>query len=507
MTDMKHLLPALITILTFGCSAPTPSTPQSAVVSGPEQFSRELQELKVYFRIPGMAVIIKQGDQTLYEDYLGLADRDQNIPVDSTITFSMASLTKIFASILVWQLVDEGKVSLEQPVVNFLEGDEVADSVKIKHLLSHTSQGELGQNFYYNNPRFMMLGRVIETASGESFKSNIDRRIIEPLGLDHTFLLEDADQVARENRKIAAPYVLDDDMKVSEGFIDYGYSAAAGITSTVRDLAKLSRALDKGELMNKSSLEKMYAPIQPGLPYGLGIFSQEIMGEKLVWGYGQYDCYSSLLLKVPDKDLVFVIAANNNLMSDPARLIAGDVGYSLFALSFLKNFVFNLDIPLLEDHHSLASVANQVDNTNREFYLKKLIGQAVAASFMARFDDDEIKLSKAILRQVFDLYPDPVSYGDLVLLHNLNMLKVIDGFRGRGQFSEFDDQFLSVGRSLLNIDQYNPYANYYMANFYDRKDMIDSTAYHFNQIVDARNFTPWWYTAEAKQWLEERAEE
>lgn len=501
---MKKFLPVFIAVLIFGCSNPQPNAG-----SGNEQFSKEIIELKEYFQIPGIAVLIRKGDQTLYENYVGLSDIDRKIPMDATITIPMASLTKVFTGILMFQLVDEGKISLDDPVHTYVENGNISDSIRIKHILSHTSQGELGKNFYYNNRRFMLLGQIIESVSEKSFKSTIYDKIIEPLGLKNTYLLEDSAQVASEHRKVAAPYLLGGKMKdgyqekiAAEGFIDYGYSAAAGISSTVRDLAKFSSGLDNGELITNVSKDRMFSPFQPNLPYGLGIFSQELMGEKLVWGYGQYDCYSSLLLKVPDKDLVFVIAANNNLMSDPARLIAGDVSYSLFALSFLKNFVFDLKrLPLLEDVNTLTKIEENINESNREFYLKKLLGQSVAASFMARFNDQESEMSKKILRQVFDTYPDHTSYGDLILMHNLNMLKFMDSFRGKGEFSEFDHQFLDIGKSLLNIDQHNPYANYYMANFYESKGMIDSTSYYFNQIVNAKNFSPWWYTMEAEKWI------
>ena len=502
----NRILFILIPIMIFSCDDPPPGT-----ISGKEQFASELQQLQEYFHIPGIAVIAKKGDQTIYEDYLGFADLDQKIPLDSATTIPMASLTKIFSGLLVWQLVEEGKVSLEDPIARYLEDAKVPDSIRIAHLLSHTSQGDVGKNFYYNNSRFMLLGAAIEKAGGQSFKSSVYGKIIDPLELTNTYLLEDSAQVANENRKIAQPYFWGGEMKgnyqeqvVTDGFIDYGYSPAAGIASTVRDLAKLSRGLDQGRLITRSSFEQMSTPYRPGLPYGLGIFAQEFLGRKLVWGYGQYDCYSSLFLKVPAEDLVLVLAANNNLMSDPARLIAGDVTYSLFTLSFLKNFVFNLEeIPLLESESSIDEFDENMDDRRREFYHKKLIAQSVAASFMARFGDEEGALSKKILKQVFARNPDYESYGDLILLHNLNQLKFIDSFRGNGDFSEFDAQLVGIGESLLKIDPYNPYANYYLGNYYAAKEMRDSAAHYFGQIVNAENFSSWWYTGEAQRWLDE----
>ena len=507
---MKKFFPLLISLFIIGCS-----NQETNEATPKEQFSKELFQLKDYFQIPGMAVIVKKGNQTLYEDYLGLADVEKEIPMDSVTTIPMASLTKIFAATMAMKLVDEGKISLEDPVGNYVEGNRVPDSVKIKHIISHTSPGDLGQNFYYNNSRFMLLGNIIEKVSGKSFKSNIQEEIITPLGLTKTYLLEDSTQVANEGWKIASPYFLGGEMKdgyqekiVTDGFIDYGYSAAAGISSTVQDLATLILGLENEEFLSAESRNKMFVPFEPGLPYGYGTFSQTFMGEQLVWGYGQYDCYSSLLLKVPAKDLTLVIAANNNLMSDPARLIAGDVTYSLFAMSFLKSYVFDFqEISLFEDSVSLSSIDENINDTNRDFYRQKLLGQSVAASFMGRFDGQEVDMSKAILRQVFDIYPDHVSYGDLIVMHNLNTLKFMDSFREKGDFTEFDNQLLGIGESLLNKDAFNPYANYYMANYYQAKNNNDSTSYYFNQIVNAKNFSRWWYTIEAKSWLNDNGGE
>ena len=474
------------------------------------KFSEELNWLQEYFQIPGMAVIVIKGDETLYEDYSGFADIDRRLPVDSTTTFPMASLTKIFTSVLIWQMVEDGKLSIQDPIVKYLHTQSVADSIKIEHAISHTSQGQVGKNFYYNNNRFMLLGEVIENVSGQNFKSNIYERIIDPLELEFTYLLVDSTQVAGEKGQLARPYFLGGDMvngyeaKVpSEGFVDYGYSAAAGINSTVRDLARFGMALDDNQLMEQSSFDRMITPYDSNLPYGLGIFTQEFMDQVLIWGYGQYDCYSSLLLLIPSKDLVFVLAANNNLLSDPARLINGKLTNSLFALSFLKNFVFDLEeYPLLAELDTLAAHAENSEQRIQEYNLKNMLARALAASFMARYDEKESESSKEFLRHIFELYPDYKSYGDLTLLHNLSILKFMDTMRHGEAFSEFDKELYDIGTKLLQKDGSNPYANYYMANYYLDRGMRDSTMFHYRQITEAENFTEWWYTKEAQNWIE-----
>ena len=464
-----------------------------------ESFSRELIQLKDFFHIPGLSVIIRKGDQTIYENYIGFADIEKQIAVDSSTTIPMASLTKVFTGILIMQLVDNKKISLDEPINKYVPNEGIPDSIQIKHVLSHTSQGEVGQHFYYSG-RFGWLTSVVEKAYETTFEKVMQEQIIKPLGLKSTYLLKDSSQVRNEGIKIASPYFYEGETK--DGFIDYGYSASAGITSTVRDLAIFSKAIDDNSLISEKSKLSMFTPSKSKLQYGYGIFSQQFNNKKILWGYGQYDCYSSLFLKVPEEDITFIIAANNNLMSDPARLIYGDVTYSLFAISFLKNYVFDLsDMPLLEDEKSLSTLGSRVTQNNSKLYLKKLIAQAVAESFLALYDSTKSKQSKHILQVTFKRFPDYINYGDLTLMHNLSFLKGIAFHREHVDFTDFDRQLKGIGLQLIAIDNDNPYANYYLANYYLRKGNSDSTRIFYNRIINARNFSRNWYTAEAENWV------
>ena len=466
-----------------------------------ENFSRELIELKGFFQIPAISVIIKKGDKTIFEDYSGFANIKMKTENDSITTFPMASLTKIFTGVLIFKLAEEKKLSLDEPINKYIPNKNIADSLKIKHVLSHTSQGNIGQNFYYSS-RFGWLTSVIEKASGKSFEKAINEKIIQPLGLKNTYLLKDSLQISQENRKIAMPYYYEGEIK--EGFIDYGYSAATGISSTVRDLAIFSSALDANSLITADSKSKMFAPFQNNLPYGQGIFSQKFQNQNLIWGYGQYSCYSSLFVKVPEKNLTFIIVANNNLMSDPARLIYGDITYSLFAMSFLKNYVFNLtNEPLFEDSYSLKTLESRITKANSAFYLRKLLAQSISESFLAQYDSNNKEMSIAILEKVFEIYPNYESYSGLTLLHNLSFLKTIAAFKKHQPFTKFDSALEKIALKLLTMDNDNPYANYYLANYYSTNGSNELASKFYKKIINAKNFSENWYTSEAENWIKE----
>ncbi|MFT5915053.1 MAG: CubicO group peptidase (beta-lactamase class C family) [Flammeovirgaceae bacterium] len=315
------------------------------------------------------------------------------------------------------KLVEQGQLSLEEPIDKYLPKPVLGDSILIKHVLSHTSQGDVGKEFYYSS-RFGLLTKVIERASGNTFAEQMEEEILSPLNLKNTFLLKDSAQITEEKRTIAKPYMLDNG--IEDGFMDFGYSASAGIVSNLNDLASFNQALDKNSLISQKSKDLMFSSANSQLPYGYGIFNQEFEGLKIVWAYGQYDCYSSLFLKIPSKNISLTLLANNNLLSDPARFIYGDATSSLFVLSFLKNYLFENENELL----------------NEVFYRKELLARALAESYMARFEPEKLNSSALLLDSIFSKYPNYLEYADLNLLHTLSFLKDVAFYMELGEFNK-----------------------------------------------------------------------
>lgn len=460
-----------------------------------EKFTSEILELKDYFQIPGLAISIEKDGNVIYKNYIGVSDLENQIKLDSTALFPIASITKVFSGVLIMKLVEQEKLSLEEPINKYVSKPILADSILVKHVLSHTSQGKIGKKFYYSS-RFGLLTQVIEQASGKSFKEVMDEEILVPLKLKNTFLLKDSTQIIEEKRRIAKPYILDDGIK--SGFIDFGYSSSAGIVSNLSDLTVFNQALDQNLLMSEKSKDTMFSSFANDLPYGYGIFNQEFENVNIVWGYGQYDCYSGLFVKIPSKNISLTILANNNLLSDPARLIYGDATSSLFVMSFLKNFIFELDEMELFEKQDLVSIN---DFSNKEFYRKKVLAQALAESYMARFQPEKLYSSAKLLDVVFSEFPDYIEYADLNLLHNLSFLKDVAFRMELGEFNKFDVQIVRIGEKLLNEEPENPYLHLYMGTYYARKGNDKKAKYHFESIVNAKNFSKNWYTQEAQNWL------
>jgi CubicO group peptidase (beta-lactamase class C family) len=118
-------------------------------------------------------------------------------------------------------------------------------------------------------------------------------------------------------------------------------TAAGGLVSTVRDLARFDAALDDRILLLDQTLAAAWTPApdragQP-TPMGLGWFVQFHHGERVVWHFGNVpNAYSSLILKLPAKNITFILLANSDGLSNTFQLPAGDVTRSLFATLFLK---------------------------------------------------------------------------------------------------------------------------------------------------------------------------
>lgn len=316
-----------------------------------QEFAAQLDSLREQLAIPGMSAIVMSDDAVIWEGSLGLAAIASQRPVTPETTFHLASLTKTFASTIVLQLVEEGLVGLDDPIGDYgltLGGPGV---IRVRHLLSHTSEGVPGEEFRYNGDRYALLDQVIQRASGESFATRVMERIVQPLALDHTAPNPlDAVAFAAAGRE-AAPYIagmatgygIDSRMRPVPVAYPSSFSSAAGLVSTARDVARYSAALDAGQFLSAATRTLAYTPAlgagNRNLPHGLGWFISTVSGHTLVWHYGYWIGNSSLIIKEPGRGLTFVALTNSDQLSARFRLGAGDLMSSTVAQSFVHGFV------------------------------------------------------------------------------------------------------------------------------------------------------------------------
>ena len=320
-----HFVPLLVASVA-GCSSAT--HPEIATL---DELGTRLESLRREYEIPALSVGVGQSDGAAWTVGLGTVPSPISAPPTPASIFHLASLTKTFASAVILQLVEEGKLSLDDPVSKYGIQLENSSDVRVWHLMSHTSEGTPGQQFRYNGDRYALLDRVVQQASAKPFAQLLAERITTPLGLTCSG--------PSTNATLRSALVPGFDAKGNP--LDYPtlFSTAAGMVSCVRDLLDYSRAWDAGRLVSNASRDRAWTGVvSPTIgvqPHGLGWFVDESMGTKIVWHYGYWTAISSLIVKIPDKGLTFVLLANNDQLSARFRLGPGELRSSPFARAFL----------------------------------------------------------------------------------------------------------------------------------------------------------------------------
>ncbi|HYM59458.1 MAG TPA: serine hydrolase domain-containing protein [Thermoanaerobaculia bacterium] len=295
----------LVTVL-FVIAVPSQAMSSRAM----RAFGGDLEALRRQLAVTSVsAAIVDHGGIAWSRDY-GAAGPDTQYPI--------ASITKSLASVALMQLVEQGRLSIDQPV----EDPGAAPKTTIVNYLSHTSDGPY---FLYSSERYARLGPIIERAAGMSFAELLQKNIFKRAGMRDSVL---SAAEARHMVALSEPYTT-------------RLSPAAGVIATARDLALFDAALDRGDLISTAGRERLFTPQTRAdgtpLPYALGFFAEVVGGERVVWGYGQERTNSALYLKLPDRHLTLIVLATGNAFSDPFWLLFGEVRRSPLVLAFLHH--------------------------------------------------------------------------------------------------------------------------------------------------------------------------
>jgi CubicO group peptidase (beta-lactamase class C family) len=360
------------------CAPPKATVPtQPEALDSMQVFEKKLESLRVTIRIPGMSVTVLKEQEIVFKKGFGYADIENQIPATENTPYNIASLTKPFGATILMSLVEEGKLSLDDAMADILKekyfqyGNHTAhgyadlckklrklawrygallwdyrchtDKILVRHHLTHTSQGMPGERYKYNGFLFTFLSNVAEKASGRAFDELLVEKIIAPLEMTSTVPSINEDLRNQTITQLAKYYRIG----TLGGFVPSKYpvrlSTSAGMVSTVIDIAKFDAAMDRDMIISKESKETMYTPTISTsgkiLPYGLGWFVQEYKGIKMVWHYGHAPkAYSSLILKIPEKELTMILLANSDGASRGFNLGNGNVLNSPFASLFINLF-------------------------------------------------------------------------------------------------------------------------------------------------------------------------
>jgi CubicO group peptidase (beta-lactamase class C family) len=434
--SLSLLTIGLVIALLAGCG--TPAAKPAEVSAGMwEEFEAKLDYLRQEMKIPGMSAAVVKDGQLVWARGFGFADVENSVPAAPETPYHLASVTKTFAAVIIMQLVQEGKLSLDDPVSRYGVSLPEGDKVLVRHLMSHTSEGTPGQRFQYNGFRYGQLSQVVQAATGRSLQEWVYERILQPLNMKNTAPsppsacagLSFASTCERVHAALTGLYYLDVNLNPVHGVNRDEFNAGAGLMSTVVDLARFDAALDANTLVTAATKELMWTPTVSNsgqkLPYGLGWFTQSYRGTRLIWHSGFSSCTSALFLKLPEEGLTFIVLANTDLISRNYQAAHGDyadVLGSLVAVTFYKRFVlapnYSQPLPAIDwsaDDSTVLTAISQVEDEpvrdilNKEFQARRALVNSLAdlkpaqerlASMRATVE----QAARSLTPQTLDLY-------------------------------------------------------------------------------------------------------
>ncbi|MDE0692991.1 MAG: serine hydrolase [Gammaproteobacteria bacterium] len=291
-----------------------------------------LEEARAEMKMPGLRAAVRLPDGRIVRAATGLADKEAGTPLDNDIAMPGGSTGKTFVAALTMLLVEDGTLSLDDPASKWL-GDlswytrlpNPAD-IRVRHLLSHSAgisdypgtfrynlhsvwrairRGGIrftpeeligfatgkkplnppGEGYRYTDVGYLVLGRLIEAATGRSYYDLLTERILEPHGFEDIVLQDRSVLPVTPGYTMGARNLRDDGtMKIDPSSEWTG----GGLASTPTDLVRFHAALAAGEIVRPESLEQMleggwHNPATPGEHYGFGLFVHD---HGTAWSHG-----------------------------------------------------------------------------------------------------------------------------------------------------------------------------------------------------------------------------
>lgn len=326
--------------------APAPSINAAMMAQIDEYVQMQMQRQ----HIPGMTVmVIHDGKPVLQKGY-GVANLATGAAVTQDTVFRIGSVTKQFTASAIMLLVQEGRLTLDQPVSQFFPTAPASwKDITIRHLLTHTSglhrdfpaqlldridphnlpsmdqliklaadaplDYPAGAAQAYSNVGYHVLGFVIEKATGQHYYDFLQQRFFSPLGMTSA----DVIRTTRPLPAMAAGYTWDgtavkpaSTFSMTPGLVE----AEGGLQMSAADLAKWDAALDGERFLSKASLAQMWAPARLNngntVPYGFGWALDQINQRPFVQHSGQVDGFSSQFNRHASEGLSVIVLANSD---------------------------------------------------------------------------------------------------------------------------------------------------------------------------------------------------
>jgi D-alanyl-D-alanine carboxypeptidase len=358
---LRYLSLAIVMVCVAESASEVSAAPQHGGGSVEPAFAGEarliIQQTMKELRVPGVIIGVWRGPEAWVEAF-GVGNLATGEPMRRGDHVRIASITKSFTGTILLQLVDEGKIALDDPVSKYIPGIPNGDKITIRMLgdmtsglftfdadqdfvraieanpyqhfgLEETVQIGLrnppyfapGAGWHYSNTNTNLLGMLIQQLTGQSLAEVYQERLFTPLGMRHTYLSSDGSLALPHARGYSygtffTPKVVEPDaplQDVTHYNPSYAWSAG-GLVSTIDDMCPFARALATGQLTSASAhAERLkWQGALGGQPYGFAI--ENFIG--LLGHAGQVAGYQSIMGHDPDRDLTLIILTNLDTAAD-----------------------------------------------------------------------------------------------------------------------------------------------------------------------------------------------
>ncbi|MBY5163638.1 beta-lactamase family protein [Nitriliruptoria bacterium AS10] len=293
--------------------------------------------------VPGLAYAVVDDDATTTAGARGVARAGSDREVTPDTPFLTGSISKSFTALAVMQLVEAGEVDLDAELSQYLDGfsGRPAGAVTIRQLLSHTSgfstlqgnashtdaasgrdelalrvdalaktapAGQPGERFEYSNANYVLLGRLIEVVSGQDYQSYVASNILEPVGMDNSFV---ADGEAHEAMATGHRPWFTTKRPLPDTTTDRATAPQGGVVASANDLSRYMAMMLNGEddVLSAAGKAQMMRPASSASPfYGFGWFVDTDNGT--VWHSGSTPGFETLATMRPSERTGVVVLVN-----------------------------------------------------------------------------------------------------------------------------------------------------------------------------------------------------
>lgn len=303
----------------------------------------------------GAAIAVQRGEEQLVAKGYGQANMTWEIDMPADASFWIGSVTKQFTAVAILQLVEQGKISLEDDLTDYVDYDAQGKPVSIYQLLNHTSglksyteyeafwpmsrlagprdtllrmmeplgfDFEPGTAMIYNNSAYVMLGMIIEEVTGMTYADYLGEHVFAKAGLSNTYYCDNQEIHERE----ATGYTVGPDTQlVRAAYIDHVWPYAAGsLCSTLEDLITWNQALHRDKkILEPDTYEWLIKPAQlndgTSLRYTMGLIRDTIGGHVVIHHGGGINGFVSDVRYFPEEDVTIVAFINT---TGPVRATA-----------------------------------------------------------------------------------------------------------------------------------------------------------------------------------------